>query len=78
VTEVEPAGKALPRALELATEAARLPRHAVAVTKQLADVVPESSREAAILLERLAYAALGQTEDAREAGRAWAERRKSG
>src|ERR687886_1219912 len=37
-TEVVAQGKALPRTLELASEAAKLPRHAVSVAKQLADL----------------------------------------
>src|ERR671923_2635224 len=57
VTEVEPEGKALERALELAGELAELPRLAAAATKQAVDVVPESSREAAILVERLPHPA---------------------
>lgn len=75
VTEVVDDGRALPRALELAEHVATLPRLAASVTKQAADLVPESSREAGILIERLAYAALAQTADAHEAGQAWAEKR---
>jgi len=70
LTDLVPAGQAPARALELAAEAARLPRLAVAITKQAVNVFPETSREAALLIERLAYAALGQTKDAGEAARA--------
>ncbi|MBA2536394.1 MAG: enoyl-CoA hydratase/isomerase family protein [Actinobacteria bacterium] len=75
LTDLVPAGQAPARALELAAEAAKLPRLAVVVTKQAVNVFPETSREAAVLIERLAYAALGQTTDAGDAARAWAERR---
>jgi enoyl-CoA hydratase/carnithine racemase len=74
LTDLVPAGEAPARALELAAEAANLPRLAVALTKQAANVFPEASREAAVLIERLAYAALGQTKEAEDAARAWAER----
>jgi enoyl-CoA hydratase/carnithine racemase len=76
LTELVKEGEALARALELAAQVADLPRLAVSVAKQAANVVPESSREAGILVERLAYAALAQTDDARRAGQAWAERRE--
>jgi hypothetical protein len=35
----------------------------------------ESSRETSALLERIAYAALAQTDEARSAGGRWARRR---
>jgi enoyl-CoA hydratase/carnithine racemase len=67
VTEVAPAGQALERALEVAARLAALPRDAVAVTKQAIDAVGAAPREAALLIERLAYAALAQTQAARDA-----------
>ena len=67
VTEVVEEGKALQRALEVAVRLAALPRDAVAVTKQAIDAASESPREAALLIERLAYAALAQTQAARDA-----------
>jgi enoyl-CoA hydratase/carnithine racemase len=67
VTEVVPAGTALERALEVAGRLAGLPRDAVAVTKQAIDAVGTSPREAALLIERLGYAALAQTRAARDA-----------
>ena len=79
VTEVVSEGQALSRALELAEQLAELPRLAVSVAKQAADLMPEASREAGIMLERLAYGMLAQTEDARAAAEAFAaERRKPG
>ena len=67
VTEVAPAGKALERALAIAAELAELPRLAVETTKRAADLIPEASREAAMLIERLGYAALAQTDEATKA-----------
>jgi enoyl-CoA hydratase/carnithine racemase len=67
VTEVVEEGKALDRALEIAARLAALPRDAVAVTKQAIDATSGSPREAALLIERLAYAALAQTQAAQDA-----------
>jgi enoyl-CoA hydratase/carnithine racemase len=68
LTEVVPEGRALDHALELAQALAELPRLAVSVAKQAIDAVPESSREAALVIERLAYGLLAQTDAAREHG----------
>jgi enoyl-CoA hydratase/carnithine racemase len=65
VTEVVPAGSALRRAVELATRLAELPPLAVSLTKEAIDAMGESSRQAAMLMERAAYAALAQTDEAR-------------
>jgi enoyl-CoA hydratase/carnithine racemase len=67
ITEVVEEGKALDRALEVAVRLAALPREAVAVTKQAIDAVSASPRDAALLIERLAYAALAQTQAAKDA-----------
>jgi enoyl-CoA hydratase/carnithine racemase len=76
VTEVVDDGTALPRALELAERLAGLPRLAVSVTKQAAEAAADSSREAALLLERLAYGMLAQTGEADEAAAAFVEKRR--
>jgi enoyl-CoA hydratase/carnithine racemase len=68
VTEVVPAGEALDRALELAAGLAELPALAASLTKQAIDAVAESPREAGLLIERLAYGLLAQTDDAKEHG----------
>ena len=60
-------GDALTRALELAHELAALPPLALQVAKQTIDLAAESSREAAALMEQLAYGMLAQTPDAQEA-----------
>jgi enoyl-CoA hydratase/carnithine racemase len=75
VSEVVPAGEALDRALSLGRRLAELPRHAVALAKQAIEAVPESSRAAGILIERLAYATLAQTAGARAAAEAFERRR---
>jgi enoyl-CoA hydratase/carnithine racemase len=67
VTEVVTTGQALPRALELAERLSGLPRLAVSVTKQVIDVLPETSRTAGLGLERVAYGLLAQTGDAAQA-----------
>jgi enoyl-CoA hydratase/carnithine racemase len=67
VTEVVPRGEALKRALEVAHELAAKPPLAVQTAKRAADVMAEASRDAGMLIERLAYAALAQTPEAKEA-----------
>jgi enoyl-CoA hydratase/carnithine racemase len=67
VSEVVPAGKVAGRALELAEDLATLPPLAVETIKRAADLNPEASREAAMLVERLGYAALAQTDEATKA-----------
>ena len=64
VTEVVPAGAVLERTLELAQRLAELPPLAVSIAKQAIDAIPDASRDAGILIERLAYGLLAQTEDA--------------
>jgi enoyl-CoA hydratase/carnithine racemase len=65
VTEVAP--DAVARALELGHRLAELPPAAVAIAKAAIDVAAESSREAALLIERLGYGLLAQTPEARRA-----------
>jgi enoyl-CoA hydratase/carnithine racemase len=67
VTEVVPGGGALARTLELAERLSGLPRLATSVTKQVIDALPETSRQAGLELERLAYALLAQTGEATQA-----------
>jgi enoyl-CoA hydratase/carnithine racemase len=76
LTEITSEGEALARALELAHQVAELPPLAVAAAKQAANALAESSREAGIMLERLAYAALAQTDEARAAGEAFTKRKR--
>jgi enoyl-CoA hydratase/carnithine racemase len=67
VTEVVPHGDALKRALEIGHELADMPPLALQTAKRAADVMAEASREAGMLIERLAYAALAQTPEAKDA-----------
>ena len=71
VTEVVGKGVALERALEHARQLAELPPLAASLTKQAIDVMPEASREAGVLIERLAYGMLAQTDDARARADEW-------
>jgi enoyl-CoA hydratase len=75
VTEVVADGAALDRALEMAERLAALPPLAVTVAKQALDAMPEASRDAGLLVERLGYGLLAQTADAAEAAAAFTERR---
>jgi enoyl-CoA hydratase/carnithine racemase len=74
VTEVVPKGGAFGRALELAERLSALPPLAVSVAKQTADLMAESSREAGVALERLAYGMLAQTDEARGASQSFTAR----
>ena len=75
VTEVVGEGESLRRALELAQDLAALPPLALQVAKQTIDLAAESSREAAALMEQLAYGMLARTADAQEAVTAFTEKR---
>ena len=78
VTEVVTAGRAGERALEVCRGLATLPALAVEVVKRAIDAAAESSRETAILIERLAYAALAQTPEHRVATEAFGDRGDGG
>jgi enoyl-CoA hydratase/carnithine racemase len=67
VTEVVAEGAALDRAVELASGLAELPALALSLAKEAIDAMAESSRDAGLLIERVAYAALAQTPDAQGA-----------
>ena len=56
-----------PRALAVAAELAALPRLAVELAKKAADAAADASREAALLIEQLAYAALAEAGGTRPA-----------
>jgi enoyl-CoA hydratase/carnithine racemase len=71
VNEIVGAGAALERALELARQLAELPALAASLTKRAIDVMPEASREAGILIERLAYGMLAQSDDAKARADEW-------
>ena len=75
VTEVVSQGSGVDVAVSGAERMAALPRLAVQVTKQAAELAAESSRATSLLIEQLAYAALAQTGDANEAALAFEEKR---
>ncbi|HEX9124203.1 MAG TPA: enoyl-CoA hydratase/isomerase family protein [Actinomycetota bacterium] len=66
VTEVVDEGDAMDLATAMAGELAGLPPLAVEVAKHAVDLMAESSREAGLMIERLAYGVLSQTEEHRE------------
>ncbi len=76
VTEAVAEGRALERAMELAAGLAELPPLAVQVTKHAANLMAESSREAGLMIERLAYGVLAQTEDHARATEAFMKRKR--
>ncbi len=78
VTEVVPEGSALDRAIELAAGLAQLPALALSLAKEAIDAMAESSRDAGLLIERVAYAALAQTPDAQDAVDAFVSGQGSG
>jgi enoyl-CoA hydratase/carnithine racemase len=61
VTELVADGSSLDRALALAQRLAALPSLAVNITREVIDAMPETSRQAGLALERLAYGLLAQT-----------------
>jgi len=69
----EIAADARGRALELAERLAELPRLAVSLTKQAIDLMPDASREAGIMIERLAYGMLAQSDDAKRLADEWSK-----
>jgi enoyl-CoA hydratase/carnithine racemase len=71
VNEVVSTGAALERSLELARQLAELPALAASLTKRAIDVMPEASREAGILIERLAYGMLAQSDEAKARADEW-------
>src|SRR5512134_1279088 len=75
VTVVVPGGQADARAIEMAAELSTLPPLAVEVAKRAVDAAAESSREAGLLIERLAYGVLSQTDEHAEETAAFDERR---
>jgi enoyl-CoA hydratase/carnithine racemase len=78
VSEVVDDGAASRRAIELATDVASLPALAVEVTKRAIAAAAESGREAALLIEQLAYATLAQTGEHHRATEAFGSRRRPG
>lgn len=59
------------RAMEMAAQVAQLPPLAASIAKQACDRVPEAGRDAALLIERLAYAALAKTDESQATSERW-------
>lgn len=78
IAEVVPEGTALERGVEIAERLAALPPLAVEIAKRAIDQMADSSREAGILIERLAYSVLGGTPDARAAADRFVSEREHG
>jgi enoyl-CoA hydratase/carnithine racemase len=62
LTELVPAGQQLSRAIEIAYELGNQPARALSAAKLVISAATEASREAVLLLERLAYTGLNQPE----------------
>ncbi|MEV5777901.1 enoyl-CoA hydratase/isomerase family protein [Streptomyces antimycoticus] len=61
IGEIAEGGTVREKAVEIATELAAQPRLAVSVAKQVITAAADAPREAALLLEQLAYAALNRS-----------------
>ncbi len=70
VTEVVD-GDVVERAVEVAAKLAELPPLAAAIAKQSCNAVAEAGRDAALLIERLAFAALSTTDESHATGEKW-------
>lgn len=76
ISEMVPAGQALPRALEIAAEIAAMPPIAVAQIKRVVNEGVNRPLDAALLMEQRAYEALYATADQKEGMCAFLEKRK--
>ena len=76
VSEVAPTGKALSRALEIATEIAAMPPISVMQIKEIVNAGLNVSLDVALAMERKAFAMQFATADQKEGMRAFLEKRK--
>jgi enoyl-CoA hydratase/carnithine racemase len=76
VSEVAPAGQALMRALEIATEIAAQPPIAVMQIKEIVNAGINAPLDTALMLERKALLLQFATQDQKEGMRAFLEKRK--
>jgi enoyl-CoA hydratase/carnithine racemase len=76
VSEVAPAGKALARALEIATEISAQPPIAVMQIKEIVNAGINAPLDTALMLERKAFQLQFATSDQKEGMRAFLEKRK--
>jgi enoyl-CoA hydratase/carnithine racemase len=76
ISDVAPAGQALPRALEIAGEIAAMPPISVLQIKELVNAGLNAPLETALMLERKAFQLQFATRDQKEGMRAFLEKRK--
>jgi enoyl-CoA hydratase len=76
VSEVAPAGQALPRALEIAREIAAMPPISIMQIKEIINAGLNASLDTALMLERKALLVQFATSDQKEGMRAFMEKRK--
>lgn len=76
ISDVAPAGQALPRAIEIAREIAAMPPIAIRQIKQVVNAGLDAPLDEALKLEQRAYEALYDTADQKEGMRAFLEKRK--
>ena len=76
ISDMAPAGQALPRAIEIAREIAAMPPIAIRQIKQVVNAGLDAPLDEALKLEQWAYEALYDTADQKEGMRAFLEKRK--
>jgi enoyl-CoA hydratase len=76
ISDVAPAGQALPRALEIAAEIAAMAPIAVRQIKEIVNAGLNAPLDTALMLERKALQLLFATSDQKEGMRAFLEKRK--
>jgi enoyl-CoA hydratase len=76
ISDVAPAGQALPRALEVAREIAAMPPIAITQIKEIVNAGLNAPLDTALMLERKALQLLFATGDQKEGMRAFMEKRK--
>jgi enoyl-CoA hydratase len=76
ISDVAPAGQALPRALEIAREIAAMPPIAITQIKEIVNAGLNAPLDTALMLERKALQLLFATDDQKEGMRAFMEKRK--
>jgi enoyl-CoA hydratase/carnithine racemase len=76
VSELAPAGQALPRALEIAREIAAMPAVSIMQIKEIINAGLNAPLETALMLERKAFQLQFATRDQKEGMRAFIEKRK--
>jgi len=76
ISDVAPAGQALPRALEVAREIAAMPPIAITQIKEIVNAGLNAPLDTALMLERKALQLLFATGDQKEGMRAFLEKRK--